>query len=283
MSRGVEPHTSCVPLLRATNAPMVMSTVAKCDSARMGRIRRRSTSRASATAAASAPTIAAAYGTPASMRLHTTKAGMSPISAMAKLGTSVARTTRTRARAIRAYQPPDSRPLRTCSTIPLFTPSPCTPSRFTPSASHRTAAVEVLPSGTAPLTRPDARTSMGPMDVSSLGYLRITADDPHNWAGFAAHVLGMQVVPGDGDVLHLRMDDRHHRIAIEPAGPSGNGDAAAGFCYGWEVADAGALDAAAGHEPRGPLTLWEAFAAHARHHPDKAAIVRYPRPRRTLR
>ena len=82
------------------------------------------------------------------------------------------------------------------------------------------------------------------MDVQSLGYLRITAEDPHNWAGFASHVLGMESVPGDGDVLHLRMDDRHHRIAIEPLDPSAR-DAADGFCYGWEVADAAALDVAA--------------------------------------
>jgi 3,4-dihydroxy-9,10-secoandrosta-1,3,5(10)-triene-9,17-dione 4,5-dioxygenase len=81
---------------------------------------------------------------------------------------------------------------------------------------------------------------MGTMDVQSLGYLRITAEDPHTWAGFASHVLGMEAVPGDGDVLHLRMDDRHHRIAIEPANGSG------GFSSGWEVADAAALDAAAG-------------------------------------
>ena len=77
------------------------------------------------------------------------------------------------------------------------------------------------------------------MDVSSLGYLRITAEDPHNWAGFATHVLGMQAVPGDGDVVHLRMDDRHHRIAIEPGSRPG------GTAYGWEVADAAALDGAA--------------------------------------
>ena len=37
------------------------------------------------------------------------------------------------------------------------------------------------------------------MDVQSLGYLRITSEDPHNWAGFASHILGMQTVPGDGD------------------------------------------------------------------------------------
>ena len=86
---------------------------------------------------------------------------------------------------------------------------------------------------------------MDAMDVRSLGYLRITAEDPHNWAGFASHVLGMETVPGDGDVLHLRMDERHHRIAIEPAAPTPQSPAD-GFCYGWEVADAAALDAAAG-------------------------------------
>jgi 3,4-dihydroxy-9,10-secoandrosta-1,3,5(10)-triene-9,17-dione 4,5-dioxygenase len=80
---------------------------------------------------------------------------------------------------------------------------------------------------------------MGPMKLSSLGYLRIRAEDPHNWVGFATHVLGMQAVPGDGDAVHLRMDERHHRIAIEEGSPAG------GTAYGWEVADAAALDDAA--------------------------------------
>lgn len=92
------------------------------------------------------------------------------------------------------------------------------------------------------------------MDVQSLGYLRITAEDPHNWAGFASHVLGMETVAGDGDVLQLRMDDRHHRIAIEPAHPSGNGTTD-GHCYGWEVADAAALDVAAGELERAGVVV----------------------------
>src|SRR5687768_1770561 len=95
---------------------------------------------------------------------------------------------------------------------------------------------------------------MGAMDVQSLGYLRITAEDPHNWAGFASHVLGMQTVPGDGDVLHLRMDERHHRIAIEPGDPSGNGGGD-NFAYGWEVADAAALDVAAGELEAGGVAV----------------------------
>ena len=95
---------------------------------------------------------------------------------------------------------------------------------------------------------------MGAMDVQSLGYLRITAEDPHNWAGFASHVLGMETVPGDGDVLHLRMDERHHRIAIEPGDPSGNGGGD-NFAYGWEVADAAALDVAAGELEAGGVAV----------------------------
>lgn len=78
------------------------------------------------------------------------------------------------------------------------------------------------------------------MQVESLGYVRITSEDPHAWTGFACNVLGMQAVPGENGTLHLRMDDRHHRLAVE------EGRAEGGACYGWEVADAAALDAAAG-------------------------------------
>ncbi|MGH8971625.1 MAG: VOC family protein [Acidimicrobiia bacterium] len=78
------------------------------------------------------------------------------------------------------------------------------------------------------------------MQVQSLGYVRITSEDPHAWTGFACDVLGMQAVAGDNGTLHLRMDGRHHRLAVEP------GDADGGAAYGWEVADVAALDAAAG-------------------------------------
>ena len=44
------------------------------------------------------------------------------------------------------------------------------------------------------------------MDVQSLGYLRITSEDPHTWAGFASHILGMETVPG-GYVSSITMVD----------------------------------------------------------------------------
>lgn len=34
------------------------------------------------------------------------------------------------------------------------------------------------------------------MQVQSLGYVRITSEDPHAWTGFACNVLGMQAAPG---------------------------------------------------------------------------------------
>ncbi len=77
------------------------------------------------------------------------------------------------------------------------------------------------------------------MDVQSLGYVRVTSEDPSRWAGFACDVLGMQAVNGESNgTLNLRMDDRHHRIAVDA------GEVEGGSCYGWELADAAALDAA---------------------------------------
>jgi 3,4-dihydroxy-9,10-secoandrosta-1,3,5(10)-triene-9,17-dione 4,5-dioxygenase len=77
------------------------------------------------------------------------------------------------------------------------------------------------------------------MDVQSLGYVRISAQDPRRWLGFGSEILGMQAVEEDG-ASYLRMDDRHHRLAIEA------GDTDGGLAYGWEVADPAALDVARG-------------------------------------
>ena len=76
------------------------------------------------------------------------------------------------------------------------------------------------------------------MDVQSLGYVRISAQDPRRWLGFGSEILGMQAVEEDG-ASYLRMDDRHHRLAIEA------GEVDGGLAYGWEVADPAALDLAA--------------------------------------
>ena len=51
--------------------------------------------------------------------------------------------------------------------------------------------------------------------VTELGYLTIGVSDLAAWKGFAANVLGLEVVEGDrADRCYLRMDYWHHRITL---------------------------------------------------------------------
>lgn len=54
------------------------------------------------------------------------------------------------------------------------------------------------------------------MDIVGLGYLGLESRNIDEWRTYAPDVLGMAVRPSEGDALLLRMDDRHHRIAIHP-------------------------------------------------------------------
>jgi extradiol dioxygenase len=69
--------------------------------------------------------------------------------------------------------------------------------------------------------------------ISSLGYVGITARDADAWRSFSRDVLGFEVVAdAEGEAVLLRMDDRHHRLAVHP----GQED---GLAYiGWETTDA---------------------------------------------
>ena len=73
-------------------------------------------------------------------------------------------------------------------------------------------------------------------ELLSLGYVGVFTDRLEEWAGFATDMLGMQVVDRAERSLALRMDDRHQRFLVERGGGEG--------CrfFGWEVADAAALD-----------------------------------------
>ena len=59
------------------------------------------------------------------------------------------------------------------------------------------------------------------MQYTQLGYIGITASDSGAWRTFAGEYLGMQVVDGSDGALALRMDERRHRILIEPAQDDG--------------------------------------------------------------
>src|ERR1700723_2036446 len=79
------------------------------------------------------------------------------------------------------------------------------------------------------------------MHLNALGYVGIRTKNLEDWAAYGTNLLGMQLVDKSRGTLALRMDDRKQRIIVhtdENEGPS---------FYGWEVADAAALEALAAH------------------------------------
>jgi 2,3-dihydroxybiphenyl 1,2-dioxygenase len=79
------------------------------------------------------------------------------------------------------------------------------------------------------------------MQLQSLGYVGVRTKDLEEWAAYATRFLGMQLVDKSRGALALRMDDRKQRVIVSADGGEGLG------FYGWEVADAAALDALAAH------------------------------------
>src|ERR1700754_447764 len=74
------------------------------------------------------------------------------------------------------------------------------------------------------------------MTIEGLGYVGVHAKVLEDWADFGKNFLGMQLVDKSRGSLALRMDDRKQRLVVSEDG----GDGVAFF--GWEVADAAALD-----------------------------------------
>lgn len=79
------------------------------------------------------------------------------------------------------------------------------------------------------------------MHPQALGYVGIRAKNTEDWAGYGSKLLGLQLVDQSRAGLAFRMDDRKQRIMIDADG--GEGIA----FFGWEVADAAALEAFAAH------------------------------------
>lgn len=75
------------------------------------------------------------------------------------------------------------------------------------------------------------------MRAHSLGYVGIAARDPAAWQSFGPEILGMPLAdPLPDGTVRLRMDDRHHRIAIN------RGDRDRLMYLGWEMVDEAALE-----------------------------------------
>jgi hypothetical protein len=87
------------------------------------------------------------------------------------------------------------------------------------------------PSSSAPLSGP----------VQSLGYVGLRAKDLDDWSGYGARLIGLQAVDRSRATLALRMDDRRQRLIVNADGGEGIG------FFGWEVADAAALDRLGAH------------------------------------
>ena len=77
------------------------------------------------------------------------------------------------------------------------------------------------------------------MPLQALGYVGFGSSALDDWRQFGTRLVGLQAVERSPSLLAFRMDDRKQRIVVDRTMPEG------GRFFGWEVADAGALDALA--------------------------------------
>jgi 2,3-dihydroxybiphenyl 1,2-dioxygenase len=77
------------------------------------------------------------------------------------------------------------------------------------------------------------------MTVQAMGYFWVGTSKLDDWSSFAVGQLGLEAVDRGGAMRAFRMDDRRQRLIVD-------GGFTEGACFfGWEVADAAALDALA--------------------------------------
>src|SRR5882724_4579115 len=87
-------------------------------------------------------------------------------------------------------------------------------------------------------------TERAAMSLQTLGYIGLRTKNLEDWTAYAERFLGMQLVDKSRGTASFRMDDKKQRLVVhEDAGD------APGF-FGWEVADATALDAYAANLER---------------------------------
>ena len=87
------------------------------------------------------------------------------------------------------------------------------------------------------------------MTVQALGYAGFGSAALEDWRQFGTNMVGFQAVERGNSLLAFRMDDRKQRIIVNADGGEGIG------FFGWEVADATALDAIAAHLERSEIKV----------------------------
>ncbi|MFL5049219.1 MAG: VOC family protein [Xanthobacteraceae bacterium] len=105
------------------------------------------------------------------------------------------------------------------------------------------------------------------MTVQALGYVGIRAKGLDDWAAYGSRLLGLQRIDKSRSTLAFRMDDRKQRIIVDADGGDGIG------FFGWEVADAAALDALAARLEQNGVTIARGSAALADERRVKELIV----------
>src|SRR5262249_58666097 len=90
-----------------------------------------------------------------------------------------------------------------------------------------------------------------------MGYFWIGTSKLDDWTGFATGQLGLQAVDRGGAMRAFRMDDRKQRLIADGGLPDGE------RFFGWEVADAAALDALAARLEKGGVAVRRGNAAVA--------------------
>src|SRR5436309_709046 len=80
------------------------------------------------------------------------------------------------------------------------------------------------------------------MSVSALGYVGVRAKNLEDWASYGCGCLGLQRIEKTRGTMAFRMDDRKQRIIVDASGCGGDEGI---DVFGWEAADAAALEALA--------------------------------------
>jgi 2,3-dihydroxybiphenyl 1,2-dioxygenase len=83
----------------------------------------------------------------------------------------------------------------------------------------------------------------------ALGYIGVRAKDLGDWASYGSGLLGLQRIDKSRATLAFRMDDRKQRLLVDADGGTGIG------FFGWEAADAAALDAIAARLEHGGIKV----------------------------
>src|SRR4029453_13935731 len=95
------------------------------------------------------------------------------------------------------------------------------------------------------------------MEIGALGYLGVGTARLEDWTSLATRGLGMQAVDRGAGIRAFRMDDRRQRLGLDSTMPHST------RYFGWEGANADALDALAARLERAGVAVRQEAAALA--------------------